>query len=61
LSVTNRATASLSRILEIVVTGLPDVSERSPDELAAVDHAVLGQDELALTGVAETLEPSAAA
>ena len=57
----SRATASLSRILREVVAGLADVAERLADQLAAVDDAVLRQDELPLAGEAELLEGAALA
>src|SRR5688500_6302381 len=42
-----------------VVARLAHITERRADELAAVDRSVLGQYELALAGVAETLEAAA--
>src|SRR5688572_27440295 len=42
-----------------VVARLAHVAERRADELAPVDRPVLGQYELALAGVAETLEAAA--
>src|SRR5438445_3598052 len=46
-----------AQLAEVVVE-VPDVAERVADQLAAVDDAVLRQDELSFAGEAELLERS---